>query len=215
VSDETPSPAGGPEPGPTDHERMPPELPPDDRAPVGAGTAPAGDGIPLPSGSARVFASTIDVVVAGLLLGLADSVLFVLFVGPVKDGKLTSHQASVSLLISLLVLLAGAFLWVFLERTGGSIGKRFAGLRTTTMTGTYPAPVSQLALKYLLMFALLVVGYYGTLIVLVGLLVPFWQKQRRNAFDLVGRVRAIPKSAVTVVEPQSSGAPSAPGPSED
>jgi uncharacterized RDD family membrane protein YckC len=203
VSDVTP---GGP--GPTDPDHLP--------APGPAQTTGSPDGLPLPSGSARVFASTIDVVVAGLLLGLLDSLLFVVFVGPVKDGKLTSHQASVSLLISLVVLLAGAFLWVLLERTGGSIGKRFAGLRTTTMDGTYPAPVSQLAIKYLLMFALLVVGYYGTLIVLVGLVVPFWQKQRRNVFDLVARVRAIPRSAVRTAEPAPSQAPSAPaGPAED
>ena len=192
MSDETP---GGP--GPTDTGR------------------PAED-LPLPSGSARVFASTIDIVVAGVLLGLVDSLLFVVFVGPVQNGKLTPHQSTVSLLVSLVVLLAAAFLWVLLERTGGSLGKRFAGLRTTTLDGTYPAPVSQLAVKYLLIFALLLVGPVGIVLLLAGLLVPFWQKQRRNVFDIVARVRTVPRSALRVDEPASSDTPSAPaGPASD
>jgi uncharacterized RDD family membrane protein YckC len=177
----------------------------------GAGTAPDTDTVPLPTGSARVFASTIDVVVAGVLLGLLDSLLFVLFVGPVKSGKLTTHQATVSLLISLLTLLLGAVLWVLQERHGGSVGKRFAGLRTTTVDGFYPAPLAQLFMKYLVMFALLAIGYYGTLIVLACLLVPFWQKQRRNAFDLLARVRAIPRGAVRTL----AGEPTGPAPAGD
>jgi uncharacterized RDD family membrane protein YckC len=177
----------------------------------GAGAARDADAVPLPSGSARVFASTIDVVVAGVLLGLLDSLLFVLFVGSVKGGRLTSHQAAVSLLISLLTLLLGAVLWVLQERHGGSVGKRFAGLRTTTMDGVYPAPYPQLFMKYLLMFALLAIGYYGTLIVLGCLLVPFWQKQRRNAFDLLARLRAIPRGAVRTLD----GQPTGPAPARD
>ena len=65
--------------------------------------------------------------------------------------------------------------------------------------------------RYLGAAALLAVGYFGTLIVLGCLLVPFWQKQRRNAFDLLARLRAIPRGAVRTLD----GQPSAPAPARD
>ena len=160
--------------------------------------APSGDPdrLPVPSGSARVFASTIDLVVAGFVFVLLFSIGVALFVGPLKNNKATPHQENVGSWVNLGVLLILAVLWVLQERTGGSIGKRFAGLRTTTLEGYYPAPWLNLALKYLLIFALLRLPGFGTLVVLAGLLFPFWRQDRRNAFDLIARLRATPKAAV-------------------
>ena len=163
MSDETP---GGP--GPT--ERPDPQEPPGLRdlpnwqdpadakdSPVDRLAAPSGDPdrLPVPTGSARVFASTIDLVVAGFVFVLLFSIGVALFVGPLKNNKATPHQENVGSWVNLGVLLILAVLWVLQERTGGSIGKRFAGLRTTTLEGYYPAPWLNLALKYLLIFALL------------------------------------------------------------
>jgi hypothetical protein len=201
VSEETP---GGP--GPTD--------PQDDQASPAerlAAKADPGDQLPLPTGSARVFASTIDVVVAGFVFVLLFSIGLALFVGPVK-GKATAHQDNVASWVNLGVLLILAALWVLQERFGGSVGKRFSGLRTTTLDGFYPAPWLNLVLKYLLIFALLRIPGFGTLLVLGGLLFPFWRPDRRNAFDLVARLRAIPKAAVRSLDdaPVTSTSPPEP-----
>ena len=164
-----------------------------DRLAAGSGDP---DRLPVPTGSARVFASTIDLVVAGFVFVLLFSIGVAVFVGPLKNNKATPHQETVGSWVNLGVLLILAVLWVLQERSGGSIGKRFAGLRTTTLDGYYPAPWLNLALKYLLIFALLRLPGFGTLIVLVGLLFPFWRPDRRNAFDLIARLRATPKAAV-------------------
>jgi hypothetical protein len=58
-------------------------------------------------------------------------------------------------------------------------------------------------MKYLLIFALLPLPYIGTLAVLGGLLVPFWRRDARNAFDLAARLRVVPRAAL---QPQAQAA---------
>jgi len=103
------------------------------------------------------------------------------------------------------VLIGTALIFVLLERSGGSVGKRLSGLRTAGLNGSYPAPLGALAGKYLLIFALQLFGFFGAILVMAGLLIPFWRQDRRNAFDLVSRLQVVPRSAL-VPAADSAGA---------
>jgi len=150
--------------------------------------------LPAPTSSARVFASTVDVMIAGLVIYSLLVVLAVSIVGTDPKVKPTGGQ---QLLIDLILLGVGVGLFVVLERTGGSVGKRIARLRTVGLDDTYPAPLSQLFMKYLLIFVLLTALWlFGAVLILLGLMLPFWRPDRRNAFDLVARLRVVPREAV-------------------
>ena len=161
--------------------------------------------LPAATSSARVISSTIDLFTTGLLLGVANVVLVVAIIHPTTK-KLTDEQAKTQAAITLALLVVAALVFVLMERTGGSLGKRITKLRTVSAEGVYPAPWSRLVMKYLLIFALLPLPFIGTLAVLGGLLVPFWRRDARNAFDLAARLRVVPRAAL-----QTQAQTSAPG----
>jgi hypothetical protein len=191
VSDETP--VGS---GPTDPEDTS-EPAPEQRS------APGRVDMPRPTGSARVFASTIDLVLAGIFV-YAAYLFIASAMGLLHKGTMTTDEQHRAALLSMGVLIGTALIFVLLERSGGSVGKRLSGLRTAGLNGSYPAPLGALVGKYLLIFALQLFGFFGAIAVMAGLLIPFWRQDRRNAFDLVSRLQVVPRSAVV---PGADGAP--------
>jgi len=213
VSDETPEGSGPTDPEHGSEHETDQSAAHDDGGPRARARSTAVD-MPRPTGSARVFASTIDLVLAGVfvyvLLGVLASML-----GLLPGRKLTASEQRSADLLYLVVLFGTALIFVLLERSGGSVGKRLSGLRTAGLNGVYPAPWAALLVKYLLIFALQLFGFIGAILVMAGLMFPFWRPDRRNVFDLLARLQVVPKAAVLGGGAGSAGTGEAPSATAD
>ncbi len=157
----------------------------------GSSDAPAAAGaLTTPSATTRILSSSVDMVVALILVPVLDLVLVFGVLHP--DGHtLTASQKNTAFLLYIAALIGAALLFVLMDRTGASPGKRLFKLRTATVEDTFPAPVTPLLLKYVLIFLLLLFNLYGALVVIVGLLAPLWRADRRSMFDVLARLKVV------------------------
>jgi uncharacterized RDD family membrane protein YckC len=122
---------------------------------------------------------------------LVSSTLIAVVVHPPRGGLLTTTQQRTALWMEIISLALGALLFVLFERiAGASIGKRALRIRLVGPDDRKPT-WGRLVLKYISLFFLLLLGYLGLLLVLVGLAGSMVQRQRRNAFDLLAGTRPI------------------------
>jgi len=162
---------------------------------------PDDSGSALPPGSVptagnRVLSSSVDAVVAAVILTVVDLTMLAAVVHPKAGHKLTAAQNVTALWLQIASLVIAMLVFVVMERTGGSSGKRLMKLRTVGAANEYPAPWLPLTLKYVTMFFLLLLPF-GYFLVLLGLFLPFWRPDRRTAFDLITRLRVVPLASLT------------------
>ncbi|MFI5100304.1 MAG: RDD family protein [Actinomycetes bacterium] len=157
----------------------------------GSSDAPtAADALGAPSATTRLLSSSVDMVVALILVPVLDLVLVFAVLHP-NGHTLSASEKNTAFLLYIAALIGSALFFVLLDRTGASPGKRLFKLRTTTVEGTFPAPVTPLLLKYVLIFLLLLFNLYGAIVVIIGLLAPLWRADRRTMFDVLARLRIV------------------------
>jgi uncharacterized RDD family membrane protein YckC len=137
-----------------------------------------------PRPGARVSASLLDAVIAFLLVSALQLILFAVVVHPKAGAKLTPSQTRLEFWLYLTSLAAAAVLFATLHRmTGRSVGKRVMRFHLADADGQRPT-FARLLLKYAVMFALCL-PTIGILIVLIAVVLPVTQAQRRTIFDQV------------------------------
>ena len=159
----------------------------DDDAPsVAAGPDPS-----VPPVGMRLISTLVDAVVAAILVIVVGFLLLGLLLHPVKGQLLTQSQ---DLTVALMSSAVGAGVFVLLEHSGGTPGRRLMRLRLVALDRTLPG-WGPLVLRYTTIFVPLI-STLGVLLVVVCVLVAAGQSQRRNAFDLLTRLRVVPVDQV-------------------
>jgi uncharacterized RDD family membrane protein YckC len=144
----------------------------------------------VPSATARTLSSFIDVVFA-VVVYIVSLSLIGLVIHTKAGTALTDGQ---KIAVSLTFVAVEVLVFSILERTGGTPGRRLTRLRLVMMDLSRPG-WTPLFVRYLAVFVP-VINIVGVLLVFVGVTMSGFQRQRRDAFDLLSRTRVIPAAQV-------------------
>lgn len=144
----------------------------------------------VPSATARTVASLIDALFA-VVVYIVSSSAILLVLHPKTGQRLTEAQ---TILVSLTFSGFAVLVFASLERTGGTPGRRVTRLRLVTLERTLPG-WSPILVRYIAVFIPLI-SILGVLLVFGGVMVSSFQRQRRDAFDLLSRTRVVPVGQV-------------------
>ena len=144
----------------------------------------------IPSATLRFVSSLIDALVA-VAVYIVSSSLILLVVHPKPGQRLSEGQTvAVSLAFSAIAVLV----FSLLERSGGSMGRRVTRTKLVTLDRRL-AGWAPLIVRYIAVFVPLI-SIFGVLLVFLGVTVSGFQRQRRDAFDLLSRTRVVPADQV-------------------
>lgn len=176
----------------TNHESDLPEGPldPFDEG-VELGSGP--DDVPLmrtPSATARIVSSLIDLFFIGTFIIVPSTIIPLVVLHPVKGQKFTAAQNTTIWVISLVVTVLVYLACVAVERRGaGMPGRRLLRLRLVTLGGNRPT-VGRLLLRFAPLLFVAIIPTFAV-VLLLAILTPALQRDRRDGLDLLAGTRVI------------------------